>query len=158
MKGSALLKYYNSNYWAITPSYLDTMKTAFDEWRSVNASIEYKKDSDERTTNITTSGVAVLSYSGAFHKKLSGLGALSGGISGETLINDLATFAANPDIKAIVLALDTPGGTVDGVSDVVDAINAAKAIKPVVTYADGLLASAGVWIGSTSNAIRFNSP
>jgi len=155
MKGAAITKYFLSNHWAITPTYLDTMKSAFDEWKSIEGGVVCETETDESTSHITN-GVAVLSYSGSFHKKLSGLNALSGGISGESIINDLTTAVNDDSVKGIVLSLDTPGGTVDGVSDVVSAINAAKAVKPVVTYADGLLASAGVWLGSTSNAVVCN--
>ena len=156
MKGQALIKYFQSNYWAITPSYLDTMQTAFAEWQAGTA-IEYKTDEEGTPTNVTNEGVAVLSYSGAFHKRLAGISALSGGISGERVISDLRKYSADDTIRAIVLSLDTPGGTVDGVGDVTEAIKEAKLSKPIVTYADGLLASAGVWIGATSDAIVCNS-
>jgi len=153
---TALTKYVYSNYWAILPSYFEVMQEAFEAWKT-NAGIDFKNTPEGETTNITTNNIAILSFSGTFHKKLTGLNALSGGISGETLIKQLEASAADPAIKGIVLALDTPGGTVDGVSSVVEAIISAKKHKPIITYADGLLASAGVWIGSTANAIVCDS-
>jgi len=156
MKGTAITKYFLSNYWAITPSYFDVMQMAFDEWKSIEGAVNYKANSDGNPSRITDSGVAVLTYSGSFHKKLSGLNAMSGGISGETIINELRVAVDDNSVRAIVLSLDTPGGTVDGVSDVVLAIKEAKTSKPVITYANGLLASAGVWLGVTSNAVVCN--
>lgn len=49
------------------------------------------------------------------------------------------------NISAIVLHVDSPGGTVDGTSDLANII--AASTKPVVTFVDGLMASAALWIG-----------
>jgi len=150
MKGQALSKYFYSNAWAIESGYVSVMESALQSYIAGDV-VEL---SDESTAGYDViDGVAVLSYEGSFHKKLSGLNAASGGISGTQMISDLAKASADDSIKGIVLSLDTPGGTVDGVTDVTDAIKSAKSTKPVVTFANGLLASAGVWIGATSDAI-----
>ncbi|MDD4516763.1 MAG: S49 family peptidase [Massilibacteroides sp.] len=57
----------------------------------------------------------------------------------------------NPNISSIILYMDTPGGTVDGTQSLADIV--AKTSKPVVTFVDGLMASAGMWIGSQSDYI-----
>lgn len=55
------------------------------------------------------------------------------------------------NIRAHVLLIDSPGGTVDGTKDFADAIKATT--KPVVAYVDGLAASAAYWIASSANEI-----
>ena len=57
----------------------------------------------------------------------------------------------NPNISSIILYMDTPGGTVDGTQSLADIV--ANTSKPVVTFVDGLMASAGMWIGSQSDYI-----
>ena len=57
----------------------------------------------------------------------------------------------NPDISAIVLHIDSPGGTVDGTEALANIIRNTN--KPVVAFADGLMASAAFWIGSASSEI-----
>jgi len=57
----------------------------------------------------------------------------------------------NTNISAIILYVDTPGGTVDGTQSLGDLVKSTA--KPVVVFIDGLMASAGVWIGSQANYI-----
>ena len=57
----------------------------------------------------------------------------------------------NPNISAIVLHIDSPGGTVDGTEALANIIR--NTDKPVVAFADGLMASAAFWIGSAANEI-----
>jgi signal peptide peptidase SppA len=52
-----------------------------------------------------------------------------------------------------VLSIDSPGGTVDGTKELADYISRAKSKKPIVTYADGTMASAAYWIGSAGTKI-----
>jgi len=55
------------------------------------------------------------------------------------------------NIDAILLHIDSPGGTVDGTMDLAEIV--ANTTKPVVAFADGLMASAAMWIGSAANEI-----
>lgn len=58
----------------------------------------------------------------------------------------------SPNITAIMLQLDTPGGMVDGTQTFVDAILGSQ--KPVIGYVDdGMSASAGMWIASACDEI-----
>lgn len=53
------------------------------------------------------------------------------------------------NIDAIVLHIDSPGGTVDGTEALAQIVKNAK--KPVVSFVDGLMASAALWIGSSAD-------
>lgn len=55
------------------------------------------------------------------------------------------------NIDAIVLHIDSPGGTVDGTEVLANIVR--KAIKPVVTFVDGLMCSAALWIGSSADEV-----
>ncbi len=62
--------------------------------------------------------------------------------------------AANPNIGAIVLKVDSPGGTVSGTQTLSNAIQEAKLQKPVISFIEeGMMASAAYWIGSNSDEI-----
>jgi signal peptide peptidase SppA len=66
----------------------------------------------------------------------------------------LIEAAQNPDIKTILLNLDTHGGSangVDNVSSTIDKIN--KEFKPVDAFTGGTMASAGYWIGSSARRV-----
>jgi protease-4 len=60
--------------------------------------------------------------------------------------------SSDPQIDAIVLSIDSPGGMVEGTQTLVDAIKASE--KPVVAFVnDGMACSAGYWIASSASEI-----
>lgn len=62
---------------------------------------------------------------------------------------------ADERVESILLDVDSPGGSVDGIAALADAIYAARNDKPVHAYAQDLAASAAIWIASQSN--RFSA-
>lgn len=62
--------------------------------------------------------------------------------------------AADPNVKAIVLDIDSPGGSVDLVPETVAKIRAAKrADRPIVAVANTLAASAAYWIAIAADEL-----
>lgn len=61
--------------------------------------------------------------------------------------------AANPDIGAIVLDVDSPGGTVAGTKEAAQAVRDAGQSKSVTAVVDSLAASAAYWIASQAGSI-----
>lgn len=57
-------------------------------------------------------------------------------------------------IAAIVLDMETPGGTVDGTNEFGMAVKGSK--KPVVAFGDSMVASAGYWVASQAREIISN--
>lgn len=98
-------------------------------------------------------GVAVISMVGVLSKRLNMLSAFSGGVSAELLVRDLKHAAANEDVAAILLDIDSPGGSVNGTKEVADAVLSARAQKPVVAYISGMGASAAYWIATAADHI-----
>jgi signal peptide peptidase SppA len=78
-------------------------------------------------------------------------------VSGATSTGDLAvalnTAVENPLVSQIVLAIDSPGGEVNGTNSFADQIRAATKVKPVHAFIEGLGASAAYWIGSAASSI-----
>lgn len=68
-----------------------------------------------------------------------------------TRAEQIKQAAANPNITAIILKIDSPGGAVDGTQQLADVIKAVQ--KPVVAFVDGMMASAALWIGSEADEI-----
>jgi len=67
--------------------------------------------------------------------------------------NAMVEAAQNPEIKSILLAINSGGGAVDGCADCASLIAAVAEVKPVLTYADGSIGSAAYWIGSQAQAV-----
>ena len=96
-------------------------------------------------------GVAVLPLEGVIAKRANLFSQISGGVSTELAGRDLKAALADPSVHSIILAIDSPGGTVDGTITLADLVAAAD--KPVVALASGTMASAAYWIGSAANSV-----
>ena len=62
---------------------------------------------------------------------------------------------ASKKVDAILLDMDTPGGSVDGTPELASII--ANTGKPTAVFTDGMLASAGIWLSSQADQIVANS-
>ncbi len=58
-------------------------------------------------------------------------------------------------VKAIVLQIDSPGGTVSGTKDLADAVANSK--KPVIAFVEDLCCSAAMWVASQASEIYANN-
>ena len=100
-------------------------------------------------------GVAIISIDGIIAKKMNLMTQISGGVSTQLIKKDFERALADPDVTAILLDIDSPGGTVDGTEELATAIYEARleGLKPIVAYTDGIMASAAYWIGSAAEAV-----
>lgn len=82
-----------------------------------------------------------------------GLCAMDTGIKARTLVNDFESAINNPNIKAIVVRVDSPGGDAIA-SDIINKeIEKAKKIKPVIISQGSVAASGGYWISMNGTKI-----
>lgn len=100
-------------------------------------------------------GIAVIDIAGPVLKSPT-LARWYGGTSTRTS-RQLVTEATNDrGVRAIMLRIDSPGGTVSGTSDMADAVRAASAVKPTWAYIEDMGASAAYWIASQAGRIVTN--
>lgn len=76
----------------------------------------------------------------------------SGGASCEETGESLDEMVANPDISAIVLDFDTPGGQVFGIEELGQKIAAAKKMKQIHCVAQHMACSAGLWLATQGSS------
>lgn len=76
----------------------------------------------------------------------------SGGASCKEIGDELDEMVANPDVSAIVLHFDTPGGQVFGIEELGQKIAAAKKMKPVHSVAQHMACSAGLWLATQATS------
>lgn len=98
-------------------------------------------------------GVAVVDVSGVLLHRASFVDALFGGVSSEAVAETVRELASDEQVDAIVLRIDSPGGHAQGMADVSRMITGAAAVKPVVAFADGLMASAAYYLASGASHI-----
>ena len=110
---------------------------------------------NERKGYSISNGVALLPTEGVMFKKANMVTKISGGLSMQIAANDLRAALADPKAPAgVILIWDTPGGTVDGIHEFAREILDARAgDRPVVSWVDGMMASAGVWAGTAADAV-----
>ncbi|MFZ4521769.1 MAG: S49 family peptidase, partial [Bacteroidales bacterium] len=73
----------------------------------------------------------------------------------QSILNDVKSADQNPNIKSIVLVVDSPGGQVTGTDLLAEAI--CNSTTPVVAYIEGMAASAAYWIISGASRIIASS-
>ena len=98
--------------------------------------------------------IAVIRMEGTLMKASS---SLDGGTSTVQMRRDIRKAAADPDISGIMLAIDSPGGTVAGTADLAAEVKAATKAKPVYAFVSDLCASAAYWVASQADAIFANA-
>lgn len=98
-------------------------------------------------------GVAILDITGPLFKRANMFVRISGATSYEIVRRDLQAALDNPDIKSILLIIDTPGGEANGCDELAAAIYAARDVKPITAYVSGMAASGGYWIASAASRV-----
>lgn len=98
-------------------------------------------------------GVALIPIDGVIAKRMNLFTQISGGASSELIARDVRQAAADEKVRAIILMIDSPGGSVDGTQALANIIREASAKKPVVAWADGMMASAAYWMGAAADSV-----
>jgi signal peptide peptidase SppA len=97
--------------------------------------------------------VAVVPVHGTITQRAGLVADFSGGVSTEALGQQLDQLARDPGVKAIVLAVDSPGGSVSGVPELAAKIRGLRAEKKIVAVADSTAASAAYWLASQASEV-----
>jgi capsid assembly protease len=157
IRESPLLTHIQDRIWALLPSKLEELAMVVEARLSGGeiAAAAAPGRSGGRAGDAYTvqDGVAVLPVYGLLEKRMNLLQSLSGGTSTEILGRDFRQALADPEVAAIVLDVESPGGAVDGTKEMADLVLAARNVKPVVAYGNGLMASAAYWIGSAASLV-----
>lgn len=112
----------------------------------------------DATSNVTMrDGVACIPVTGLIFRYANVFSRFSGGTSVELLARDLQVCADNPMVSAILLVVDSPGGSATGVHDLADAIYSVRAQKPIAAYVEGMAASAAYWFASACGEIALEA-
>ena len=124
------------------------------------ASLEAKlgrKLENERKPYSVVDGVAVLPLVGVMAKRANMFMQISGGVSTQIFAQEFIRAINDPEVSAIIINADTPGGSVDGTPDLGDVIYNARGIKPILAWSDGTIASAGTWVASAADKVYISS-
>lgn len=146
--------------WAILPEKLEEIREIYIthlrgdkiDIKAIEAQLLIPLNNKRKDMEIQN-GVAVIELDGVLAKKMNLFMDISGGTSTQIIGNQIRAALADDDVTAIVLNIDSPGGTVDGTAELADLIFQSRGDKPIVAFVDGLMASAAFWIGSAADRI-----
>lgn len=107
----------------------------------------------EEESKVEAPSVAIIQVDGILGKHLSMLEMLCGGYDVDMLAQALKEARDNPSVKAIILWINSPGGTVTGIPEVAELIAEVDKIKPVIAYTDSQCCSGGYYLASQCSTI-----
>lgn len=130
--------------WAIMESAIPALSLAIDHGQPVAA---------VRRGARRGGSVAVLPVVGTITQRESIWSTLFGGATTEGLMAALHQAVNDPGVQAVVLDVDSPGGTVAGVPELAAEIYRLRGRKPIIAVANSLMASAAYYIGSAADEV-----
>jgi signal peptide peptidase SppA len=141
--------------WAVqSPAVLREMATIAQRHGSMEAVERRRGARADDTRRVTIrDGVAIVPVMGPIFPRANMFTEVSGATSIQTLALDLQKMLDRPDIKAVLLNVDSPGGAVTGVDEMAGIIKEVAAKKPVTAYVGGAAASAAYWLASAAREI-----
>lgn len=147
-----------ANAWAIQDGWLETIASIAEREHEYAGNLEALEKKLGRplanSYDVTVrDGIATIPVSGPLFRHASLFTMLSGATSYDLLARDFTAAVDDPSIRGIVLHIDSPGGEVNGASELAQMIAAARGTKPIVAYAGGSMASAAYWIGSAADRL-----
>ena len=164
MKNHLLVAQFLATPWALMPERLNALASVISRWSqgtpaSEATQFQIQTDRVLRDTRKQTSaaisggGIAVIPVYGVMTQRGNMVDDVSGPgmVSTQLVAHLLSQAVADDAVSQILLDIDSPGGSVYGVSELGDAILSARSQKPVIAIANSLAASAAYWIGSQAN-------
>lgn len=95
-------------------------------------------------------GVLTIPVVGGLYHRGDELDAMSGSMSYTLLNNRLKEAMGDPDVRGILLDIDSPGGEAGALFEFADVLHAASKVKPIYAVANTLAASAAYAIGASA--------
>jgi capsid assembly protease len=97
--------------------------------------------------------VAVLPMHGIIRQRADAFMAFFGGTSTEHFGRLLGQVLGDAAVSSVVIEIDSPGGSVEGVAELGDLIYRSRGRKPIIAVANSLAASAAYWLGSQADEL-----
>jgi signal peptide peptidase SppA len=134
--------------WAILPSALAAIR----EWAAdPSAQIGLLRQEQPRPVS---GSVAVIPVYGVIEHRSDWMMEMFGGVSIDGLRESLHAALTDSGVRAIVLDIDSPGGTVAGITEFAAEVRAARGgTKPIIAVANTLAASAAYWLAAQADEL-----
>lgn len=115
--------------------------------------IEAAKQKARKAGPTPPGGVGLVPIYGTITQRADLFTEWSGGTSTDAVGQRIDELSADPNVRAIVLDVDSPGGSVYGVAELADKIRAVAKDKKVIGVANSEAASAAYWLLSQASEV-----
>lgn len=151
--------------WALMPQKLLEIRHIYEthlrgdkiDVKAVEAQLGRPLVNEPRPYQVLDGGIAVIPLVGVLAKRANLFMQVSGGTSTRMVANWLAQAGNDPQVKSVILEVDSPGGEANGVMELVQMVgNVRDAGKPVVAWISGFACSGAYWIASAAERVLIN--
>lgn len=154
MKYEHIVRAITDDPWAIEESKL----AAICEFINLKLSgVDIPFEAAARPEERRMQNIAVLPLFGVIAHRANMVTQMSGGTSLQKFGRDLGALVADPEVSAILIDIDSPGGSVAGVEETGNLIAAYTRKKPIIAHANATAASAAYWLGSQATELWVTS-
>jgi len=141
----------------IIPDHLEILFQNYKSFKESKAftpeAFKFKSKRQQRDDFLLRDEVAIIQITGPIYKRKTLFSFLFGGSPIDELTETFNDAMTDPDVKAIVFDIDSPGGTLGGLEAFSELVYSARGKKPIISFANGMMASAAYWIGSTADMV-----
>lgn len=158
-KYTNVMRFMAEQPWAILPSKLDAIielvSLRADGHRFSDEEIAARIDDNSASRQASTAPptIAVLPLYGSLVPRADMFTKISGATSMEEFGHVFQAAVDNPQIGAILIDVDSPGGTVAGTPELAAIIREARGTKPIVAIANTYATSGAYWIASQADEV-----
>jgi signal peptide peptidase SppA len=107
----------------------------------------------EKPYALTASGIALVPVLGSLVQRGSWMDAMSGLTSYDRLASLVDAAVADPEVRALLLEIDSPGGEAGGIVEMAARVRDASMKKPTWSAANGMAYSAAYWIAAAAERV-----
>jgi capsid assembly protease len=140
--------------WAIRPETLEEFRALVRQERGGESRAPELSEPSEVTDRVTVrDGVATVAITGPMFRYANLMTAYCGASSYAEIQHALLTAKATPGLKAMVLAIDSPGGECKGLLDTAEMIYSMRGTVPIIAHVDGQACSAGLLLAAAADRV-----
>lgn len=148
-----LQAFVRSEPWLILETKLQEIVRVLDSYEAGALRTDFTRRKPSQFTIPEGSQIAVMNLFGTISRRQNAIMSESGGTSTEIFSKHFQAHVDDPEVSAIVIVADTPGGMVAGTPELSDLIYANRGKKPIKGLIDPMAASAGYWILSACDEV-----
>lgn len=158
-----VVRYVREAVWAVDADTLWTIREILQRrmtgerltQEEIRAAIGSPKAAAQVAQGTVQPGIAILGLRGLLAHRSAAFQNVSGpqGTSAERFTQRLRAAVNDEAVGAIVIDVDSPGGTVDGIPELADEVFRARGSKPIVAVANTIAGSAAYWVAAQADEL-----